>query len=128
MTDTHLRVSNIGDISEAHYTLAAMTRVTWPITVGAVLYFLYAAAFLTYSLAAYFVGDAKLSAARALLGAFVAFVCGVLGTALLRAKDGNTGWLLWTGGAAGALAGMSAVRATDPSSFSNARTGKLLSG
>ena len=84
-----------------------MTRVTWPITVGAVLCFLYAAAFLAYSLAAYFVGDAKLSAARALVGAFVAFICGILGTALLRAKDGNTGWLLWTGGAAGALAGMS---------------------
>ena len=85
-----------------------MTRETWPITVGAVLYFLYAAAFLAYSLASYFVGDAKLSAARALFGGFLALVCSILGVALLRAKDGNMDWLRWTGAAVGALAGMSA--------------------
>src|SRR6266850_2853813 len=78
----------------------------WPATVGATLYFIYAALFVFAAVAVHFT-DRKHAGAVTLLAAFTALVCGALGVAILKAKHGDTGWLLWTGSAAGALAGMS---------------------
>jgi hypothetical protein len=84
-----------------------MSREDWPFIVGAALYFLYAAALLFVAIGGYLIYEGERSTVHLVLGAFLALICGVLGVALLKAKNGNIEWLLWTGGAAGVLAAMS---------------------
>jgi hypothetical protein len=80
---------------------------TWPLTVAAVVYFAYAAVFIGGTLYAHLIKDPRFSVAFALVGVFVAAFCAALGVAMLKAKRGDTSWLIWVGSAAGSLGGFS---------------------
>lgn len=79
---------------------------TWPLAVGAVLYFIYALAFMSVVLYAILAGDPRVSRAGAIFGIFISGVFVVLGFGMFKAKLGNTAWLPWVSGTAASLAGL----------------------
>lgn len=81
---------------------------TWPLTVGAVFYFLYAAGLIAALTQGFVTGDPRVSAPFATLAIVLALVATGIGLAMLRARRRRSAWLIWIVGAVASLAGLTA--------------------
>jgi hypothetical protein len=87
-------------------TLAVTMLGTWPLSVGATVYFIYGTVLIVAPLYGYWSGDPRISYAFALIAVLLAAASAGLGLAMLRARRGRTSWLVWMGGATGSFAGL----------------------
>ena len=81
---------------------------TWPLLVGAVLYFVYAVGLIAALVQGYATGDARISGAFVIVAVILAVFSTGLGLAMLGARRGQKSWLVWMAGGVASLAGLSA--------------------
>lgn len=81
---------------------------TWPLTVAAVVYFIYAVGLIAALAQGYATGDPRVSGPFVIVAVALAIFSAGLGLGMLRVRRGKNLWLIWMVGGTASLAGLTA--------------------